>query len=161
MRIFAIIFLTLFIVLLQRVKVHIEFQQKNLDGLLKGKIAFYHFERKLAIIARKRKYMIKKKQKHFVQELWKNANKVVKIQKLSIRLKIGLWDMTLTGGSIPVIAALLEILKYQRIAQYDYQIEPDYGKHFSLEGSLDLKFQIRIFDILLLFLTSIKKRSKL
>ena len=154
MKIFAIIFFMIFLMLLIQLKVEILLEQTNFDGRIRIKVGLIKIDKNIAIIARKKKYIIRKKKRYSYQEMLNKFIKCIHIKKIDVTVMMGLFFMPATLLSIPLISAILDTLKYQKIQEYSYIVLPNYEEKVTFHVKIDFSFQINIFDAIRLYLLS-------
>ena len=136
-----------------------------MDIYFKIRIFGIEIKRKGSLVKRKSKFLIKnnqtdkekvkrKNKKKFIKEInfndMKEILKYIEIEKLDIKILIGVIFLFPTVLLVPMISMLLENIKklpLKKFKNFKYEVMPAYD-NLKLDIRMDSKIKIRIFDII-------------
>ncbi len=162
MKILTIIFL-LWMIINQKITIHIIFRQKNLEGTIYLQKGPFQIMRKIAIVKRKRKHIVPSKRNPFPLDLHLLQKNVrhISLSTLKVSANIGLGSVLGTNFSIFVVIGLLEALKYQSligIQKYQYEVFPNYHNQLEIQLDIQSALKISIINLVLFYFKSWKMK---
>ncbi len=171
MNILIWLLLLILILLSLKLKISIGIALRSLDVFFRVKILWFSKKGKLVLTSHKNKVVkTKKKEKTKKkntksQMLQKESIKFlqyVEIEKLDIHTQIGLLLLFPTIFSVPIMATLLDSIKwvpFKKIKNFHYQVLPEYDK-LTFHIAVDTVIKIRILDILKIAFQMMISRQK-
>lgn len=149
MNIFIIIILILIIILLAKITIDVIIEIDGINLFVNIKIGFLKFTKKVSLIPKNKKKNSAQKKKKISFKTIKYILRYIELDNFEAKIKIGLLFLFPTIFSIPIIAILIEQLRYlpfKKIRKFSYEVLPIY-EEVKLIARLKFRFKIRILDI--------------